>query len=121
VTPNALEFAELGLITDFPNGTVYLLIDGADNVTISLGTGMGSIGEQVPQFLGTLVADQFSAGGTLTTSLEGGDSLERSFMIQGLFVNADQFQGTLKEWLIVNNEGPPTEGIRDISASRITP
>jgi len=121
VTPNDLDFAGLGLVTSFPDGTVSLLIDGADNVTISLGTGMESIGEQIPQLLGTLVADQFSAGGTLTTSLEGGDSLERSFMIQGLFVNSDQFQGTLKEWLIVNNEGPPTEGIRDITASRIIP
>ena len=82
---------------------------------------MESIGGEISQFLGSLVSDQFSAGGMFVMTLEDGTSLERSFMIQALFVDSDTFQGTLKEWIIVDGQGPPAEAMRDITGVRALP
>ena len=120
-TPNELEFPAAEINTTFPNGSATLLIDGAGTVTLSLGEGLESISEQVPQFLGSLASDQFSAGGMFVTTLDDGTSLERSFMIQALFVDDNTFQGTLKEWLILDGQGPPIEGMRDMTGTRMSP
>ena len=118
VVPETLPLGVDDLEAIFPGGTVIIVADGSGVLEIAIGEDMLVQVPGMPSFQGTLSVTQIMAGSSYTEEVEG-HTIEHSLIFNTLFISEDLFQGTLKDWVVVDGEMPPIELIRDITGNRV--
>ena len=89
-----------GYSTRIPSGDISVLINGGGEVEVSW------LNEDMPTLVGSLF-NQLNANGKIIEEQSNGDIIERSFMLEALFVSDDMFQGEFKEWILLNDDDTP--------------